>query len=93
MATSSLLPKVEDIIVYNGDSPTSAILFWNVPELPNPSIVISGYRIQRKKTTDTIWTTLGDITTNKFEDTSLEFGNSYEWKVAVLYPEGTIALL
>lgn len=89
--TSPLLPKVEDIVVYNGDIPTTAILFWKVPELPSPSLVISGYEVQRRIQGSTVWTTLGNTTLNKIEDTSLEFGNTYEWRVSVLYPEGTIS--
>jgi hypothetical protein len=93
MAVSELLPRVEDIQVYNGENATTAILHWNVPNLINPALIIEGYKIQRRVFGTTAWTTLGNTTDNKFIDDTLEFGNTYEWRVAVLYPEGTIGSL
>ena len=93
MATSELLPRIEDIVVYSGDAPTHATLLWKVPTITTPGLTISGFKVERRKYGESDWDHMSDVTVNTWTDENLEYGTRYEWRVSILYPEGSIALV
>jgi len=94
MAVSENLPKIDRIVVYSGYTPTGATVYWDIPDVSGtPGLVISGYKVERKRLESSVWVHVADVFINSHSEENLEYGVTYQWRVTVLYPEGSAVLV